>query len=172
MPAPLWHRRTTYLCVVAPVWPCCFFIQQSVCFLRHGGPLLKKNWYFLFAIPAPLWHSSAHLLLYCCTAVVPLSYTHCGFMGFWWMFLSAVLRTAVVVVQGGSVDRFMGLSTGSWVTFFWIFPPAKYTGPALAYSSAYHYYYCKGASRRAALAARRFARRLHAMSSAVVVFAI
>ena len=30
----------------------------------------------------------------------------------------------------------------------------------------------KGASRRAALAARRFARRLHAMSSAVVVFAI
>ena len=29
----------------------------------------------------------------------------------------------------------------------------------------------KGASRRAALAARRFARRLHAMSSAVVVFA-
>ena len=31
--------------------------------------------------------------------------------------------------------------------------------------------YYKGASRRAALAARRFARRLHAMSSAVVVFA-
>ena len=30
----------------------------------------------------------------------------------------------------------------------------------------------KGASRRAALAARRFFRRLHAMSSAVVVFAI
>ena len=30
----------------------------------------------------------------------------------------------------------------------------------------------KGASRRAALASRRFARRLHAMSSAVVVFAI
>ena len=32
--------------------------------------------------------------------------------------------------------------------------------------------YYKGASRRAALAARRIARRLHAMSSAVVVFAI
>ena len=32
-------------------------------------------------------------------------------------------------------------------------------------------YIYKGASRRAALAARRFARRLHAMSSAVVVFA-
>ena len=30
----------------------------------------------------------------------------------------------------------------------------------------------EGASRRAALAARRFARRLHAMSSAAVVFAI
>ena len=33
-------------------------------------------------------------------------------------------------------------------------------------------YIYKGASRRAALATRRFARRLHAMSSAVVVFAI
>ena len=35
-----------------------------------------------------------------------------------------------------------------------------------------HIYIYKDASRRAALAARRFARRLHAMSSAVVVFAI
>ena len=41
--------------------------------------------------------------------------------------------------------------------------------PSDSYTILYIY---KGASRRAALAARRFARRLHAMSSAVVVFAI
>ena len=44
---------------------------------------------------------------------------------------TAVLRTAVVV-QGGWVDRFMGLSTGSWVTLFSDFFSSRYTGPALA----------------------------------------
>ena len=49
---------------------------------------------------------------------------------------TAVLRTAVVV-QGGWVDRFTGVSTGSWVSFSVFFPPAL---PAPRWhSSAYHW---------------------------------
>ena len=71
-------------------------------------------------------------------------------MGCWWMFFSCcvlfavllllyyvlLLFTAVVVVQGSWVDRFMGLSTGSWVTYFWEFFSSRCTGPALAEFSA------------------------------------
>ena len=80
--APLWHGSAYH---------CYFFVFV---FVRYTLPCL--------------WHSSAYFLLYCCTAVVLLSYTHCGFVGCSWMFFSllcavlyyAVLRTAVVKLYG------------------------------------------------------------------------
>ena len=62
---------------------------------RRGHWHLKEFWVLCLNqpvyMPALLWHSSAYLLLYyCCSstavAVVLLSYTHCGFMGYSWMF--------------------------------------------------------------------------------------
>ena len=43
---------------------------------------------------------------------------------------SAVLRTAVV--RGGRVDRFVGVSMGSWEVLFYYFSP-RYTSPSLAW---------------------------------------
>ena len=89
----------------------------------------------------------------CCTAVV-LLYTHGGFVGCCsWMGISAVYSCALLLYDSGSVfllctvvlycctavllfviqgrgwvDRFVGVSTGSWVILF--FP--RYTGPTLA----------------------------------------
>ena len=84
------------------------------------GRLVRR---FLSAVPSPLWHSAVLLLYYC-------THVH-GFVGcWWWMGFSAVysralllyyMRTAVLlfVVQGcGWVDRFVGVSTGSWVIIY------------------------------------------------------
>ena len=70
-------------------------ISGSTSQKRRGHWHLKEFWVLCLNqpvyMPALLWHSSAYLLLYyCCSstavAVVLLSYTHCGFMGYSWMF--------------------------------------------------------------------------------------
>ena len=78
----------------------------------------------------------AYLLLYCCTNNIIVN-----FMGCWCMFFffCVLCCTTTAVVQGGWVDRFVGVSTGSWVSFFSFFFSPAIPAPRW-HSSAYHEY--------------------------------
>ena len=84
---------------------------------------------------------SAVLPWHCRSAGLLLSYTHRGFVGCCWIFfvlLCAVLYyrcttycCCTAVVRGGWVDRFVGVSMGSWVFFHFVICFPRYTDPAL-----------------------------------------
>ena len=105
---PTRHRNKLYTnpcacgCMTRTAVPinCCVRTRRTGGVERRGeaktaisAPLWRGSTTFFFCpctLPR-LWHSSAYLLLYCCcTAVVLLSYTDCGFVGCRWMFFSAV----------------------------------------------------------------------------------
>ena len=129
MPAPLWHG-SAYHC-------CCYF--QFFVVVRYTLPCL--------------WHSSRFFLLYSCRTII----VH---VGSWLLDVFFLLRTVLyyccttyccctAVVRGGWVDRFVGVSTGSWDLFFAI-PPPRYTGPALYTllgEAIVIFYYCCAGSR-------------------------
>ena len=71
---------------MTPGDPVFFFLHSSSArFLRRGDPFC---YFFGGTSFCPLYMPA--LLLYCCStvavAVLPLSFTHCGFMGCWCMF--------------------------------------------------------------------------------------
>ena len=113
---------------------------------RHAGPalawfgvqlLLSFGAFFLSAMPSPALAQFRVFLLYSrCTIIVHTCWVR-GLLDVFFL-LRAVLcyyRTAycccTAVVRGGWVDRFVGVSMGSWVFFHFVICFPRYTDPAL-----------------------------------------
>ena len=99
--APLWHGSAYHCCYF---FVFCFFVRST--------------------LPC-LWHNSAFVLLYspCCTIIVHTLWVRGWLDAF--VLLRAVLYNCCTtycyycaVVQGGWVDRFVGVPMGSWGFFF------------------------------------------------------
>ena len=68
--------------------------------------------YFVVQIPLSLLFCFCFFVLYCCTAVVVLLYTHSGLVGCWWMGFSAVYCVLLLLyTHGGWVSGLIGTST-------------------------------------------------------------
>ena len=144
IPAPPWHSAAYHLPLGGgPSATLLFFFkQQSACFLRHGGPLL----FFWGTSVCPPYRLRSGIVprIYCCIAVVLLSYRHCGFVGCWMFFFCCVLCAVLLLLYystyrccirgwlGGSVHRVCPRVRGLPSFFFLFFFPSRYTGPALA----------------------------------------
>ena len=139
-------RRRQVITKINSVWLSGRALDSERAERQFKSLCLCFSWLFFFAVrefkSLPLLFCF-FFLLYCCTAVVLLLFTHGGFVGCWWMGFSAVyccalpLRgcttyccTAVVVYcrwVGRWVDRFVGVSMCSWGGGVLFFSPATPT---------------------------------------------